>query len=122
MIKDGFYCPNFESHIYHSISTLNPWIQIDLGNYYLIKCIGIITRGANYGSNWFNDIEIRFGNFSGESSINSNILLKTVKSPGFNTIIKICPKENFIGKFLFFKSIQTDPTYLAIPEVQILVK
>ena len=123
MIKDGFYCPKIESHLYHSDAFDKPWVQIDLGNFYSIKCIRIITRDkAVYIDHGFNQVEIRFGNFSGESSISSNVLLKTVKSPDFNTIIEICPKVNIFGKFLFFQSIQSGSHGLILPEVQILVK
>ena len=122
-LNDGFYCPKIDSHLYYSQTVVNPWVQIDLRNYYSIKCVRIITRDKSvYEYNYFDNVEIRFGNFSGESSISSNTLVGTIKSSDFNTIIEICPKMNIFTKFLFFQRFSSNSTPLIIPEVQILVK
>ena len=123
-LNDGFYCPKIDSHLYYSQTVVNPWVQIDLRNYYSIKCVRIITRdkSINKNNNYFENVEIRFGNFSGKTSITSNTLVGSVKSIYFNTIIEICPQINIFAKFLFFQKISSNKTIMIIPEVQILVK
>ena len=114
--NDGFFCPSFNGYNYHNSAGTIPWLRFDLQSYFNIKCVRISSA-----QNKFDDVEIRFGNFSDINQWELNLLLGSSGTAQFNSFAEICVNYDLIGRYIFFKHYVIEQAAMNVGEVQITV-
>ena len=99
-------------------------MQVDLGDYFFLKCIRIPIRSTTIWSTAnFEDLQFRFGNKSqGEEFTENPVIIDKTESGQEDTIFEFCLSSPFGGRYLLIHEKRSANDYIIIGEIQILIE
>ena len=117
-VKNGFFCDTGKMHYgYISNSNDEGWMQIDLKEYYTLKCLKMFAGNA------FCNIEFRFGNYSKTEDWSRNVFLAYSKKGLKRSVVEYCFDRPVVGRYVHLESKKDiGKDFIQIGEIQVLVK